>query len=206
MKKHIVFDFDDTLCDSYSYSFLCYKNTIQEFNHSTSDKEILDLFNSSQGLTIDDTYGKAIARFNLDTSLQTLIRHDQKLMQESLEKLHVFDFVPQMLQALTQKGDTLHICTNRYRSTLIPILKHNNIFNMFETIISCKDEGYPKPNPKSLLDIIRKYGNNKSNFIYFGDSEVDAKFAKRAGIDFVIIDQYLNQKNFFKNVVNLLTS
>ncbi len=40
-------------------------------------------------------------------------------------------------------------------------------------------------------------------FVYFGDSEVDSQFAQNANIDHIIFDQYMNNKNLFKKLVNM---
>ena len=39
-----------------------------------------------------------------------------------------------------------------------------------------------KPNPKSLLSIIKTFGVNEKEVLFIGDSEVDIQTAKNAGI------------------------
>jgi len=58
--------------------------------------------------------------------------------------------------------------------------------------------GHEKPDPFCLNQIIQKYDDPKESFVYFGDSKTDKEFAEAAGIDFLIIDNYLNKNNFFK--------
>jgi FMN phosphatase YigB (HAD superfamily) len=70
-------------------------------------------------------------------------------------------------------------------------------------VISCIDKGTKKPDPTCLLELIKQSGEKKEAFIYFGDSEIDYMFAKNAGIEYIIFDQYLNGKNLFKNLIAL---
>jgi phosphoglycolate phosphatase-like HAD superfamily hydrolase len=87
--------------------------------------------------------------------------------------------------------------------TLIPILKHTGVEDYFDNIISCIDNGHKKPDPACLLDLMSQNGNRKEDFIYFGDSTTDSQFAANSGIDFIIFDQYLNEKNLFKKLINM---
>ncbi len=43
----------------------------------------------------------------------------------------------------------------------------------------------------------------QDEFIYSGDSEVDAQFVQNTNINNIIFDQCLNNKNLFKKVVNM---
>ena len=54
--------------------------------------------------------------------------------------------------------------------------------------------------PYCLNKLIEKYSEPEESYLYFGDSKTDHDFAHNAGVDFIIIDQYLNKKKFF-NVI-----
>jgi len=85
----------------------------------------------------------------------------------------------------------------------MPILKYNHIDSYFDTVTSCIDEGYKKPDPTCLNRLMAQYEDDRSEFIYFGDSEVDRQFAKNSGIDFIVFDQYLNDKTLFIKLIDL---
>ena len=73
----------------------------------------------------------------------------------------------------------------------------------FDQIISCVDQGHKKPDPTCLDKLIADYGGDKKDFIYFGDSEVDRDLSNNSQIEFIIFDQYLNDKNLFKKLINM---
>jgi len=50
---------------------------------------------------------------------------------------------------------------------------------------------------------MKKYPDIKvEETIYFGDSKTDAEFAQNAGIDYLVIDHYLNKKQFYSMILN----
>ena len=56
----------------------------------------------------------------------------------------------------------------------------------FEHVYSPSKKYKPKPHPKQILKILRKEKIKKKNCYYVGDMNLDAEFAKRAGVKFVL--------------------
>lgn len=203
MKSNFVFDFDDTLADSGEYSRFCFAQTIKAFYPDTNTKLLNDLHVANPGLTVEDFYKLIITELKLEVAVEELVALDQKMQMEGLDKMPIFTSARDVMIMLKARGKSLHICTNRHLNTLLPILDKSELTPFFSSIISCNDVGYKKPDPKCLNDLIAEHGNDKSSYIYFGDSRVDYEFAKNAGIDFVIVDQYLNDKKFFAMIIQM---
>lgn len=202
-KQHFVFDFDDTLIDGRQFCGESMVRAITKLEPNVNPKLIMTFHETYRGATIVDLYKTAIKELDLTSNLEKLLTLDAEIQKKEHYRMKIFDGVIDILEFLKSKNNTLHICTNRTTETLIPILKNNQINKYFDNIISCADEGHKKPEPTCLLALIKKYGNKKESFIYFGDSEVDCQFAKNSKIDFIIFDQYLNEKNLFKKLINL---
>jgi phosphoglycolate phosphatase len=202
-KKHFVFDLDDTLIDGRQF---CGESMVQAITanepHVDTD-DIMDFHERVRGQTVVDLYKAAIEKFDLKTDLNTLLKLDESIQKSEYSKMKLFDGVIDILEFLKNKGKKLHICTNRIESLLIPILESTEIDKYFDDVISCIDRGHKKPEPFCLLELVNGNGGNKDDFIYFGDSEIDSEFAKNSGIDFIIFDQYLNERNLFKKLVNM---
>lgn len=132
-----------------------------------------------------------------------MLAMDKQIQTEDIEKLKIFDGVVDIFEFLKSQGKKVYMCTNRMESLLRLAMKHNDIEKYFDKVISCVDMGFKKPDPKCLLDLIEESGAKKEEFIYFGDSVVDSNFAKNAGIEYLIFDQYLNDKNIFKKLINM---
>lgn len=202
-KKHFVFDLDDTLIDGRQFCGETMARVItQNYPHINFDL-VVQIHESIRGLTVDDLYIQTLKKLNIHTDIQPLLQQDKLIMDANIENIHIFDGVVDILEFLKKNNKKLYLCTNRLKDLMEKILKANHIRPYFEEVISCIDAGYRKPNPYCLTKLIEESGDSKVEFIYFGDSEVDAQFATNANIDHIIFDQYLNNKNLFKKLVNM---
>jgi len=146
-------------------------------------------------------FEQAIQHFSLNQKPSKLVHQNEKLHIQNVDEIKVFDAVKQIFQKIKSSDRKISICTNRQTKSLLKILKNNNLENHFDNIVSCSDAGHNKPDPYCLNQLIKKSNQPKKEFIYFGDSKTDYLFAFNAGIDFIIIDHYLNQKKFYKMII-----
>lgn len=202
-KNAFVFDLDDTLIDGRQFCGETMARVITSFDPSVNFDRVVELHESIRGLTIVDLYLHAIKTFNLKIEMSDLLAKDKQIQQDNIDKMNIFDGVVDILEFLKNSGKKLYVCTNRTKGLMMSILEANHILPYFDEVISCADAGFKKPNPYCLVDLIQRSAIPVSEFIYFGDSEVDAQFAQNANIDNIIFDQYLNNKNLFKKLVNM---
>ncbi len=203
IKKHFIFDLDDTLVDGRLFCGETMARTVAFFEPNVDSQAVIDLHEEIRGRTVVDLYEAAIRRFGLTTPLNLLLAKDSEIMLAESDKIRIFEGVIEILDLLRSRGKTLHICTNRKSDSLLPILRSNGLENYFDSVVSCIDAGYKKPDAKCLLDIMSRIGDDADSYIYFGDSEIDYLFAKNAGIEHIIFDQYMNGKNLFKKLIDL---
>jgi phosphoglycolate phosphatase len=202
-KNAFVFDLDDTLVDGRQFCAETIARVITNVEPSIDFNEVVLLHESARGMTIRDLYNHILKELNVETDIEQLLKHDYKIQSENIGKMKIFDGVVDILEFLKRHNKKLYVCTNRARDLMIKVFAANHILPYFDEVISCVDEGYKKPNPYCLVDLIKRSGIPAEQFIYFGDSEVDAAFAQNANIDHIIFDQYLNNKNLFKKLVNM---
>lgn len=202
-KNAFVFDLDNTLLDGQRFCGETIARVITSVDPSINFELICDLHDSVAGKSIEDLYKYITKEVGLKADLKELLKQDEIIQSENIDKMLMFDGVVEILEFLKSNGKKLYICTNRIKGLLIKILKANNILGYFDEVISCVDAGFKKPNPYCLIDLINRTGINRDEFIYFGDSLIDSEFAQNAGIDHIIFDQYLNNKNLFKKLINM---
>jgi HAD superfamily hydrolase (TIGR01549 family) len=208
LKQHFVFDLDDTLVDARQFCGETVARVITKYFPKTDYNFIIHLHEVYRGASIPVLYKTILKDLKIREKsykklLKKMLEDDARIQINECDKINIFDGVIDILNFLKSKNKGLHVCTNRPLITLGKVLEKNNLKQYFDTIISCADEGHKKPEPQCYYDIISKNGGNKEAFIYFGDSEIDAEFAKNSGTDFIIFDQYLNEKNLFKKLINL---
>jgi phosphoglycolate phosphatase len=206
-KNHFVFDLDDTLVDGRQFCGETIARSFEKIIPDVDKELVISMHENIRGIAIPDLY-REIAKelkldIDIDKELEELLRVDAEIQTSEIERLKIFDGVIDIFDFLKSNNKKIHMCTNRPQSSLIHALKFNKIEKYFDTVVSCLDEGYKKPDPKCLNDIIKESGDKNEEFIYFGDSEVDRDLAKNAAIDFIIFDQYLNEKNLFKKLINM---
>ena len=199
-KKVIVFDLDDTLVNGQVFCGEVMVRTISKYHKDVQRIDILAHDESIRGRTILDLYQSAKEKFGLTPSVEELVATDSAIMLKDCFLIKPFEGVRETLATLKAKGKKLVICTNRKSESLSAILKHNDLLSYFDKVISCVDVGYEKPDPKCLNDLVKRFKLPKSAFLYFGDSEKDYVFAKNAGIECLILDQYLNKGRMFNNL------
>lgn len=202
-KKAFVFDLDDTLVDGRQFCGETIARVITQFFPSVDFDQVVHLHEELRGMTIEDLYIQILEKINIKTDVRPLLEQDHIIQRDNINKLQIFEGVVDILEFLKINDKQLYMCTNRTRRLLREVLLANKIFPYFDEVISCVDTGFKKPNPFCLVNIIERSGLAKEEFIYFGDSEIDALFAKNAEIDHIIFDQYMNNKNLFKKLINM---
>lgn len=93
---------------------------------------------------------------------------------------HVFE----ILDALRARGIATAISTNR-TTTMQPIMDRFNLRPHFDVVVCALDVARPKPNPESVEKILAELSGDRDRTLYVGDSEVDRKTARSAGVRFV---------------------
>ncbi len=206
-KNYFVFDLDDTLVDGRQFCGETIARVITHFEPEADFYRIVKLHEESHGLVIIDLYENILRDLGLHSKLSSkideMLAMDKQIQTEDIDKLKIFDGVIEIFEFLKSQNKKIYMCTNRMESLLRLALKHNDIEKYFDKVISCVDRGFKKPDPTCLLELIDEAKAEKEEFIYFGDSIVDSDFARNAGIEYMIFDQYLNDKNIFKKLINM---
>lgn len=206
-KKYFAFDLDDTLVDGREFCGETIARVITHFEPDADFYKIIKLHEDMHGRSILDLYENILKEIGLyeknKSQLNRFLDMDRKIQMEDIHKLKIFDGVIDILKFLKSQDKMVYMVTNRIGSLLKLALKHNEIEEYFDEIISCVDQGHKKPDPTCILNLIEKNNARKDEFIYFGDSIVDTELARNAGIEHIVFDQYLNDKNIFKKLINM---
>lgn len=209
IKNVFIFDLDETLVDGRGFCGETVARVITNNFTSVDFQEVVRMHDEFRGHTMHDMYSYIthVLKLEMDgISIEDLLLEDRKIQEENIDKIIIFEGVVEILEFLKNNEKKLYICTNRTVKLLDSILNANGIKDYFDEVISCVDAGYKKPNPYCLIDLMNRNKFKRDECIYFGDSEVDSQFAENAEIEHIIFDQYLNNKNLFKKLVNMFVS
>lgn len=174
--KHICFDLDGTLVNSFETILNTTLKTLEQLNISNSMAE-KDLM-----IRIGHHFSDIFRELNIDV---TDIEHFIGIYKENY-----FDFIgqselyPSVKETMTKlKQDEFHISllTTKGQDQAEKILEHFNIAVHFDYIMG-RRPGIPvKPNPEPLIKICRELKVNPGETLIVGDTELDIACGKSAG-------------------------
>lgn len=96
-----------------------------------------------------------------------------------------FEGAEAALDALAEAGARLAVCTNKRTDLAEPLLSALGLASRFEVIFGADLAGVQKPDPKPLLMTIERAGGAPGRALYVGDSQIDVKTARAAGVPMV---------------------
>jgi len=114
---------------------------------------------------ITDCHNRMIAEYNLNY----------------INKTHLYDGIPELLDALSLKGVKLAALSNKADQLTQKICSELLKSWKFDAIIGAGDRFPRKPDPASALFICEQMGVAPAQVCYLGDSDVDMKTAIAAG-------------------------
>lgn len=202
MKNHFVFDFDDTISSSYEHNQNLFYETFLPYCPDIDETVVRRIHRENRGPSLNFLFALVIDELKLkNLDADKLTEENEQLHVKKYKKMTLFNGVEKLFEILKNKDKEISICTNRQYDSLNAMIDHRGLRKYLDNIISCKDEGFEKPDPTCLIKLVEDSRKDKSEFIYFGDSKTDFEFATNAGMDFVIVDQYLNGKNFYDMII-----
>lgn len=110
-----------------------------------------------------------------------LRKFTEKYRARQVSKTRPYPGIEKALEALSAAGLKLAVLSNKaHDNTLIVV---NHFFpGRFKIILGMRDDTPPKPNPAGALEIAGHFSLDPESFLYFGDSGVDMKTARAAGM------------------------
>ena len=94
----------------------------------------------------------------------------------------IFEGVPEMLDALQQRGLRWGVVTNKHQRFTLPLTRQMPLFNTAQAVVSGDTMPHPKPHPAPLLEAARLMGLPPEACWYVGDDERDIVAGKAAGM------------------------
>lgn len=106
----------------------------------------------------------------------------------SLEKLHLFPGVSQMLQTLQSRGKRIYLLSNAQALFTLPELRALGLEQYFDGIVISSCEGIKKPDKRLYQLVLERYGLDPSETVMVGnDDRADCWGAANAGLDSMYI-------------------
>lgn len=103
-------------------------------------------------------------------------------------ELVLYEGIKELLESLKDRGHTLAVATNAYRSSTIESLTHLDVYGLFDTIACYDDVAQGKPHPDMLHKILDELEHSTHDALFIGDGPRDEMASKKAEIDYIMVD------------------
>lgn len=100
----------------------------------------------------------------------------------------LFPGVEAALDRFAAEGWRLGVCTNKMEASSHLLLEKLGVARKFQFICGQDTFGVAKPDPRPLLETIRKMGSQPEYAVMVGDSVTDIKTARAAGTPVIAVD------------------
>ncbi len=118
--------------------------------------------------------------------------YEQRMLQHTL----AFDGVPELIDALVQRGLAWGVVTNKSMRFTGPLSQQMPLFASARTVVGGDSTPHAKPHPAPLLEAARQLALAPADCLYVGDDERDIVAGRAAGMPTVAATYgYLGSKS-----------
>jgi phosphoglycolate phosphatase-like HAD superfamily hydrolase len=174
--KHIIWDFDGTLFDTYPHTAQAFLMLLKK--EYLVNENVLEI-EKHMRISMQHAYDFYKDKFEVNDDFIEKFEN-YRTLYENQHALPINDTYL-VCKFIYDQGSFNYLHTHRDKSALSMLQRHgfNNIFKDFVTA----DDGFArKPSPDALLHLVKKHDMNKSATLYIGDRSVDLECAHNAGI------------------------
>ena len=178
MNTCIIFDLDGTLIDSREDLALAVNLMRRDFGLSALRVEDVTSFvgNGARKLVERSLSGTSV---NIDEALPLMKKH---YLEHLFDKTTLYEGVAGGLAELRSTGIPLAVISNKPTGPSRKILEHFGICGLFREVIG-GDSGFAlKPDPESILHVVKKFAASPENSWILGDNYTDLESGRRAGL------------------------
>ncbi len=172
----LVFDWDGTLMDSAANIIECVREAAIDLNlNIPSDDSIRNII----GLGLKEAVTEMFPGSDDDLVWKVVDRYRVHFLDQNRTPSELFPGAEDTLRELADMGYLMAVATGKGRAGLDKVFDYTGLGELFHTS-RCADEGFSKPNPDMLLQIMDELGTQGHETLMIGDTEYDMQMARNA--------------------------
>ncbi len=180
--RHIFWDFDGTLLDTYPAMVRSFVAGAADFGIAVTPERTLSLM--KENLRHCCEVIGAENGVSADELIAAFRRHEQ---EELINGLPPVAGIPETLKALHDRGVKHYVATHRDLQCR-KLLEKAGLLRYFSGFVTQEDKLPRKPAPDMLLHLMRKHGLEPARCMMVGDRPLDTEAGMAAGILGVLLD------------------
>lgn len=181
-KKAVIFDLDGTLTDTL-------KSIWKSANLALADVGMPPFEIDRYRYFVGDGAAELVKRALIADGDTKLVHFDE--MAESYRKyfekyvnyeVRPYEGIPDLIHALKERGFFLAVNSNKPQDRTVNVVEKNFGQRTFDILVGQSDERARKPAPDGIFYIMEQLGLERDQVVYLGDTCVDMKTGKSAGV------------------------
>lgn len=208
--KLVIFDMDGTILDTLedltdSTNYALKKNGLKERSidevSSFVGNGIRKLIERAVGSVREDNNIDGSVDDNIDTGIIDKVFEDFKeyYAKNCAIKTKPYDGIIEIVKELKEKGIYTAVVSNK-ADFAVQSLCVDYFDNIFDYAVGEKEGIKCKPCPDGVMDVLNRFGIEKENAVYVGDSDVDFMTAKNSGLEFIGVTYGFRTREFLENL------
>lgn len=172
--KHIIWDFDGTLFDTYPVMARAFCETMQAAGIPADYQAVYD----AMKIAISGTVRDYQSRYGFGRDVLDAYRAHRVALE--LAEVQPFPGALEVLQRVTAAGGDHFICTHRGDS-IHELLKKHGVDGYFKDMTTSAHGFKRKPDPEAVQYLLDKYGMDPAETLMIGDRPLDVQSGQNAG-------------------------
>ena len=184
-KTLIIFDLDGTLIDSIQDIGLSTNQVLEKLGFQPHPLDAYKNFVGDGAMTLlKNTFGNDVEE---ETLQQALVLFKEIYGDKIHKNTKPYDGIYEMLESISNKDCYLAVLSNKPHEFTVEFIEHFFKQFPFVEIHGQKDEVPRKPNPQGIFNIANNLNIKLQDIIFIGDTPIDIKTAKSAGVTSVAV-------------------
>ncbi len=182
--RAVCFDFDYTLGDSTDSIVAGFQYGFEKLGQPIPDRETV---RGTIGYLLEDAYTLLTGDEDLEHKAQFRSYFLEVAKPRRREETTLFPGAVELLRGLHNRGVRLGIVSTKSGDTIEYIMERYGLRNILELVLGSYDVTCHKPHPEGILKALERMEVPPEEFLYCGDTVLDAEAAQRAGVDFAAV-------------------
>ena len=182
--RAICFDFDYTLGDSTDSIVAGFQHGFAKLGQPVPDRETV---RGTIGYLLEDAYTLLTGDQDPDRKAQFRAYFLEVAKPRQREETTLFPGAADLLRELHRRGVRLGIVSTKTGETIEYIMERYGLRDTLDFVIGSYDVTHHKPHPEGILKALDRMQVPPEDFLYCGDTVLDAQAAQQAGVDFAAV-------------------
>ena len=186
--KAVIFDMDGTIIDS----MWVWHQVDIEFLKKYKRELPADLLKNIEGMSFTETASYFKKRFKLAQGIEDIKNEWVDMVRDYYSSvIEIKKGVKEFLNYLKENNYRIGMATSNFRDLVDVVLKRNNIYEYFESIVTTCEVSRDKTSPDVFLEAAKRLDVKPANCLVFEDSISGITGARAAGMKVTAIyDEY----------------